>query len=439
MLKVLMLRKKLDAIEAELNQLRSVDFEKREAELMGDIEAAQTDEEREAVSEAVDAFDAERKENEEAVAAKEAEAESVRAEIKELEERNSAAMAAPAAPKEERSMPGAIETRAAELVKRDNVKEFLTQVRTALKTRSITGGNVLVPEEMLPLIRERVEREAKMLRVVNVQTLQGTGRQTIAGTIPEAVWTEACGNINELTLQFLETTIDGYKVAGFVPVCNSLIEASDIDLFEYVQEALAISIAKAIDAAILYGTGVNMPTGIVTRLAQIAAPAGYTGLPWEDLHETHVVKLTPDADDQLTYLRQIYLMLALCANDYAEGSAFFAMSRATAYKLRAEAVNINSGDVALGDIANLLDNIIETNIVPNDNIVIGFGNGYVYGQRNGIQLDVSEHAQFIQDNTVFRAKALGDGRPVVAGSFAVVGLNVDPTTTRTFPSDTANA
>lgn len=61
-------------------------------------------------------------------------------------------------------------------------------------------------------------RYSKLLNRVRLRNVSGEARQTIAGTVPEAVWTEMCGAINELTFVFNQITLDGFKVAGFVPV-----------------------------------------------------------------------------------------------------------------------------------------------------------------------------------------------------------------------------
>jgi hypothetical protein len=67
-LKALMIRKKLTDANKSLEALRQKDaeLEKREAELTQSIEEAQTDEERSAVEEAVNAFDADKTAHEEA-------------------------------------------------------------------------------------------------------------------------------------------------------------------------------------------------------------------------------------------------------------------------------------------------------------------------------------------------------------------------------------
>lgn len=161
------------------------------------------------------------------------------------------------------------------IVERDDIKDFLTQLRSMKgQQRAISGAELTIPVVFLDLISENMYRYSKLLNRVRVRNVTGEARQTIAGTVPEAVWTEMCGAINELSFVFNQVTLDGYKVAGFVPVCNSLLEDNDINLASWIVEMISESIGLAMDKAILYGKGAagKMPLGIVTRLAQASKP-----------------------------------------------------------------------------------------------------------------------------------------------------------------------
>ncbi len=156
------------------------------------------------------------------------------------------------------------------IVERDDTKEFFTQLRSMKgQNRAVTGAELTIPVVFLDLISENMFRYSKLLNRVRLRNVSGEARQTIAGTVPEAVWTEMCGAINELTFVFNQITLDGFKVAGFVPVCNSILEDNDIGLASWIVEMLSESLGLAMDKAILYGKGTasKMPLGIVTRLA----------------------------------------------------------------------------------------------------------------------------------------------------------------------------
>ena len=361
MLKALMLRKKLDDVKKQLEALRakSEEFATREAELEADIAEASTDEEKAAVEEAIDKFEAEKSENEEQAKALEKECEDLERELQETEQKTNtpppAQTEGEARGKELPSMNLEFTTtRARELFgnmsieqrmfEREDVKSFNEQVRSAIKEkRALTDVGILVPKVYLGLIRENIERYSKLYRHVFVRPLGGEGRLSIMGGIPEAVWTEMCAKLNELDLGFNEVEVDGYKVGGFIPVCNAILEDSEIDLAAEIITVLGQAIGKALDKAILYGKGVKMPLGIVTRLCQTTAPENQSpkARPWIDLSTTNVKELNA-ALEGITLYRQFMLDAAAAKGKYSRGEKVWVMNETTYTQLKATMMNVNA-------------------------------------------------------------------------------------------------
>ena len=342
-----------------------------------------------------------------------------------------------------------METREA-IVQRDDVKTFLAQLRSMKgQSRAIQGGELEIPVVFLELISENMYRYSKLLNRVRVRNVPGEARQTIAGTVPEAIWTEMCGAINELTFVFNQITLDGYKVAGYVPVCNSLLEdtVSNLDLAGWIVEMLSESIGLAEDKAILYGKGssAHMPLGIVTRLAQDSQPAGYpaNAPAWVDLTDTNIIKV----DGTTLTGAEFWAKLALAAGNtftkYSRGNQFWTMNSKTYATLKSKLITFT----ATGDIvANLFGTLPIVNgdidileFIPDGDIIGGYGDLYLWADRRSMVIDQSEHVQFIQDNTVFRGKARADGAPIIPGAFVAININnTEVTTVMDFAADTAN-
>ena len=80
--------------------------------------------------------------------------------------------------------------------------------------------------------------EARAKTATFETTVSGKARTRIIGTIPEAIWTEMVGTLNELDLKFYDDEVDGYKVGGFIPVPNSILEDNDVDLASTIIDAL---------------------------------------------------------------------------------------------------------------------------------------------------------------------------------------------------------
>lgn len=471
-LKALMLRKKITDKKKILEALRAKDeeFMTREAELEKSITEAETDEEHAAVEEAVDAYEAEKKDHEDKEQALEAEIAGLETELAETEAEQERTAPTPeetankpeAEPageehKEERGrirtmnkaiMKMSVAERTA-LVANEGVKAWLGEIRTAIKEkRAITGVGLTIPEVVLPLFRENVMEWSKLYKHVTLRQISGTGRQPIMGTIPEAIWTECCANLNELTLAFNDWEVDCFKVGGYYALCIANVEDSDIDLLAEVVEALGQSIGLALDKAILYGrnttTNSKMPLGVVTRLAQTAAPSDYpaTARAWVDLHESNIK--SEAAATGLALLQALIADSAMAASAYSRGEMVWVMNEKTYKTVVAQTLEVNASGAVVAAIDGrmpVVGGAVEVlNFIPDNVVIFGYFDLYLLAERAGRAFASSEHVRFLQDQIVYKGTARYDGAPIIPEGFAVIGLNgATPTATAvTFAADTAN-
>ena len=327
-------------------------------------------------------------------------------------------------------------------------KDFLAQLRSMKgQQRSITGAELAIPVFFLDLIAENMFRYSKLLNRVRVRNVSGEARQTIAGTVPEAVWTEMCGAINELSFAFNQITLDGYKVAGFVPVCNSLLEDNDVNLASWIVEMLSEAIGLAMDKAILYGKGSasNMPLGIVTRLAQSKKPDNYpaNAPAWEDLHTSNILQIGGDNVTGAQFWAQLMQATGNTYTRYSRGNQFWAMNSKTYALLKSKLITFTAtGDIVanlFGTLPIINGDIDVLEFIPDGDIIGGYGDLYLLSQRSGMTIESSTEVQFIQDNTVFKGKQRADGQPIIPGAFVAVNItNKAVTTVMDFAADTAN-
>ena len=464
-LKAIMLRHKIEKLKSDLEALRAKDTEiqTREAELEAAIAEIETDEQHETVEKDVEAFEAEKAEHEEKKAGLTQEIADLENELAE-EERKIPQPKTPEKKKERgmntmekiniRSLPmsqrafDALPMEQRTIILADEtVKAFLQELRSMKgQTRAITGGELTIPVYFLDLISENMYRYSKLLNRVRIRPVAGQARQTIAGIVPEAVWTEMCAAINELTFEFNQVTLDGFKVAGFVPVCNSLLEDNDVNLASWIVEMLSESLGLAMDKAILYGKGAasKMPLGIVTRLAQTSQPAGYpaSAPAWVDLHTSNIQSIAANLTGA-----EFWAALTIAAGNtftkYSRGNKFWAMNSKTYALLKSKVITFTaSGDIAANIFGMLpiIDGDIDIlEFMPDGDIVGGYGDLYLVAERAGMTIEASREVQFIQDNTVFKAKRRADGEPVIPGAFVAININGQSVTTvMTFAADTAN-
>lgn len=454
-LRALMLKRSIERKKEELDALRAKDaeFAAREAEIESAIGEANTDEEQAAVKEEVEHFEEDRKKHEKTKETLAGEIGALETELDELE-KQPPARSAPAMKQERKETPmentrtkffGMNAQERDAFFQREDVKSFLTRTRElGREKRAISGAELLIPTVVLDLVREETERYSKLLSHVMVRRVPGKARQNIMGTVPEAVWTEMCATLNELSLRFYDVEVDGYKVGGYIAICNAVLEDSDISLAAEIINAIGQAIGLAIDKAILYGTGTKMPMGILTRLAQTVEPSNYptTARPWANLSASNILSISGKTDAAL--FKALVEATGAAKNRGGLGGKFWAMNERTHTKLISNALTINAAGAIVTGVSNSMPlvggAIVTLEFIPNDVIIGGYGDRYLMAERAGTALAASEHVRFIEDQTVFKGTARYDGLPVIPEAFVAVGINGNTPNPAavTFAEDSAN-
>ncbi len=328
------------------------------------------------------------------------------------------------------------------------VKEFLTRARELIcEKRSIKGAELAFPVTILDILRENVALYSKLYNHINTVSANGTARRLVAGAVPEGIWTETVGAINELNLDFSLIETDGYKVAGLFVIDNSTYEDADDVLLSLIIEYLSAAVGQALDKAIVYGSGNKMPLGFVTRLAQAAQPAAWSANApeWTDLHEKNIIKLNLGGETGEEFFAKLITALT-AANPKKNGAnnkLFWVMNRKTHMDLITRTVKFNAAAAlvaASNDTMPVIGgDIIELEFMADYDIAGGYGAVYTLAERAGYSMATSGDVKFIEDRTVFKGTARYDGKPVFGEGFVLVNYaNIAPTVTVAFAADSAN-
>lgn len=477
MLKVLVMQKKRTALAAKLTQLRSQretlrGEEKTLRERLDAMPDTATAEELRAISDEVDANTAAQTRCDDEIAATLDEMDKVDADIE------AAQAGAPAGEEfvSERGAEGAANRRAAApstatadagsfrsrsmcfttraqrdtFFARDDVHDFLARVRGMVGTqkRGVTGAELTIPETVLDLIRDNLTKYSKLVNLVRLRSVSGVSRQQIVGDIPEGVWMEMKGALNELTFELNELETDGFKVGGVIIIDNYLLEDSDIALGEEILYMIGQSIGYALDKAIVYGKGSasKMPVGIVTRLAQTSQPSywGPNQGTWTDLHSSNILKLNLAAlDSGIPFFQPLFATLSKAKPKFSAGRTVWIMNHTTHMDLISRCLSFNASGALVAGMNNTMPveggTIVELEFMPDYEIVGGYLDLYLLAERSGGKFGYSDLPLYIADKTVFKGTARYDGQPVRGEAFIAVNYNnTEVTTDVSFAADYAN-
>lgn len=470
-LRVLVLNSEITALRAQLTPLEKTrdGFAAREEQLrqaLGEITETSTDEERNAVSSAVDTFEQERSANAAEIARIQGEIDTRSAEIARLEAEQTPPPAAPAVSNSdtrnndhhersfipmsnptERRWFGLTYAERDALMQSEQVRTFLKQIREArAQQRSVTGGELGIPDGFLPILRDLTYQESKFLRYCFTTSFRGTTRQNVAGVAPEAIWTEMKDRLNEIDIDFWQLTMDGFMVGGYMAVPNSvLMDDSDLSLTTTILQALASSLAKAIDKSIWFGTGESMPVGIITRLAAQTKPTwwGSQQGDFTDLHTSNILKLDLATKNGVEFFRPLVAALAVAKPDYSNGTVIWVMNRKTHMDIQSRALAFNDAAALVAGVSNSIPivggEIVEWEVMPDNEIAGGYMSLYRSVEREGTTIESNTNVRWLENQTCFKGMQRRDGKPAIGEAFVLVNYgNTAPTTTTTFGKDRAN-
>ena len=185
---------------------------------------------------------------------------------------------------------------------------------------------------------------------------------------------------------------------------SAAVKRMELKAFErYITDELKNSVADAVGAAIVSGSGNGQPTGILS------------GITWTDANTVSTTALTAD---------NLLAAVAKMPAGYA-GGAKFAMSTATlfgqVYTLKDGNERYLFTDPAAGGVRRLFG----FEIVIDDNIPAGtvlFGNFRYYGVNipEGVAVEVSRESGFTSGLIDFRALCIADGKPIVPDAFVKI-------------------
>ncbi len=464
-LKVLMLRSKLAPLQTQLAGLESVrdGFAAREAELARDIEAAQTDEERSVVESAVEAFEQERASNTAELNRVQGAIDEINEQIRSLEAAQTPPpTATPAGDPEARNNERSYQTmnnserrwfgltyqERDALLRKDSTQDFLRRFRALREQQnSATGAELGIPTDFMQILRDLTYQNSKLWSYVHSESIRGHSRQNVAGTGAEAVWTEMLANINEISLDFTQLEMDGYMLAGYMAISNAAIQDdADLQLLTSILNAMGEANARALDKAIVYGTGKKMPVGFVTRLAAATTPTwwGNDQGDFTDLHTSHILKLDIDATSGAAFFSTLIEALGIADPKYSDGRVFWVMNRKTHIRLMSKALAFNAAAAITAGISNTFPivggDIVELEFMADNDIAGGFGSLMRMAEREGLAIASSDIPFFLRNMTVYRSIGRYDGKPARGEAFVMVNFhNTAPRTSISFAPDYANS
>lgn len=423
MLRQLVISKKIEQRQNALAELiiQEEELQTRSAELEAKAQEAKTDEEITAVESEVEKLEAQKGELEEKKSKLQGEIAELESELEQLNAKepsdqqrsaNNQKRGGKEMAKEYHTIQVRKMLETGEYYNLPEVREFYEKFKNL---RAVSGGELTIPNVIINRILDIIGDYTTLYPRVDKIRVSGTARILIDTDTSAATWIEMAGAVPTGDVGTITSVdFDGFKVGKVTFVDNYLLQDSIINIDDYVVRKIARAIAKALDLAILKGTGSTnkQPAGII--------PA----IPVEN-------QKTVEADEKLliNLLKNVGL---IDTGDDSYGEIVAVMKRQTYYnRLLEYTINVNSEGNVVGKLPNLTQpDLCGLPVVFNQNmdvdkVLFGVLDQYTMVIREDISIDRSEHVKFVEDQMAFRGKGRFDGKPVRPAAFALVTIT-DP-------------
>lgn len=433
-LKILMLKKKLEERKAKLEKVNEniEEFKTREVELeetINELDENSTDEEHEVVNEEIDKLEGEKKEKLEEKKNLEDEIEEIEKSMSELEE-DTVEEETEETNKERNEEKKQVEKRGGYmnlsnmntrqrvgriLEKDENVEFFRNVTNLYFKREAALAGlnkdtaGLMIPDDVYYEINQRIGDYGSLYNIVRKLNLVGKARIIMNAGTPKMYWTEKCEPLKETTLGELNSVeLDNFKLGGYLFLCESFVQDVNenkhhsITIADYIINEFAKAIAEALDEAIYNGKGASekQPEGI-----------------------TSAVKTTKKVTSILELLGVIGgIDVSFYEHNAPQGTITVAANRKTLYEwIYPETWGKDSNGKLVYGMGNTLPDgtrIITSNVIPDDEIVVGDFNQYILGIRKDMTFDTNDRLQWIEENIGYKIRGRYDGKVINPKAFA---------------------
>ncbi len=280
-------------------------------------------------------------------------------------------------------------------------KELDEMEKRALTYTTSTAGAV-VPTQTLNKIIEKLEQNSVLFAHTQHYAIAGNLTIGVESSNSECAWTAEGTAGTDSTAGIVPLSLSAYILSKFVSISAQISKMSIDALENFIVNTLTRKLNRAVDKAILDGTGTNQATGITKAMTF----KKITTLDYDAIC---------DIDAELN-------------SEYSK-NAVYIMNKKTRNLVKK--IKNEIGDpIFVKDTANgfgdMLDGhrVIVYDAMADNKIVFGDLYQYVFNFASNPTIEKSKDAGFYQNAEVYRITALADGKPAMQDAF--VGVEYKP-------------
>lgn len=271
---------------------------------------------------------------------------------------------------------------------------------TELENAAVSAQSV-IPTQTMNQIIEKLEQTSILYDKITVTNFPNKLSIPVESATADASWVAMATASTDSEDAITSVTLGANKLIKTIEI-EADVQAMSIDVFEaFIVNSLAKKMSKAIENAIINGTGTNQPTGLA-KAGEITATGTFTkaGMKYKDL--LTMLGTLPTAyhtEAIVTLPRELFFSDILGMVDDT-GKPVVVMDPQSKAKF-----NVLGYEVRINDY------------MPKDTIILGDMSYFHLNWAKGIEVSSDKSVGFRSGSTVYRALALADGKKTIAEAF----------------------
>lgn len=298
-------------------------------------------------------------------------------------------------------------------------KKWYEKVITALKSNNpkqaftaIIGSDNeedLMPTTIIEDVYKNLREEYPLLKAINFQHVgyitkwilnDHSTQNAVWGTITEEI-------VKEITSSFRTVDIDQNKLSAYAIIEKGMLDLGPTFLDGYIRAVLAEAIMGGLELAIVRGTGVKEPIGLIKDIHEGVSFSSTTGYP--DKTAIPVNDFTP-----ATYGGIVARMAKTERGKKRTFGKVGLIVNMTDYltKVMPATTVLNANGTYVNNLFPFPTTVYVSNAVDDGKAVMFLENEYFLGMggtKNGV-IEYSDEYKFLEDQRVFKIKQYGAGR-----------------------------
>ena len=267
----------------------------------------------------------------------------------------------------------------------------------------------LMPTTIIEEVYKNLQEEHPLLKAINFQYVGYITKWILNDhSAQNAVWGKITDEIvKEITSSFKVVDVDQNKLSAYAIIELGMLDLGPTFLDGYIRAVLTEAIMAGLEIAIVKGSGVNEPVGLVKDIHEGVSYSSTTGYP--DKTKVPVTAFTPEkygavlaglAVTESGHKRKFTKVGLICNQiDYLT-------------KVMPATTVLNANGTYVNNLFPFPTEVYISNALEDGEAVMFLGEEYFMGMggsKNGV-IEYSDEYKFLEDQRVFKVKQYGAGR-----------------------------